>query len=109
MLILRQIDYAKFILQKHLEQLRLDIVSGRLPAGSQWQKSQLASEFGVSPDLYVVVRRISRLASGDRADVLFIDDSTFSRSRSKKVVLLRDTITCVTNSFELTECSTSVK
>jgi hypothetical protein len=35
-----------------------------------------------------VVQRMSRLTSDDRADVLIVDDSLFSRSRSKKVELL---------------------
>ncbi len=35
-----------------------------------------------------VVQRMSRLTSEDRADVFIVDDSLFSRSRSKKVELL---------------------
>lgn len=35
-----------------------------------------------------VIQRISKLTSDDRADVLIVDDSLFSRNRSKKVELL---------------------
>ena len=46
-----------------------------------------------------VVQRVSRLTSEDRADVLIVDDSLFSRSRSKKVELLARVYDHVSNKF----------
>ncbi|GMA65785.1 IS4 family transposase ISDha5 [Alicyclobacillus fastidiosus] len=46
-----------------------------------------------------VIQRISRLISDDRADVLIVDDSLFSRSRSKKVELLARVYDHVSHKF----------
>ena len=46
-----------------------------------------------------VIQRISRLTSDDRADVLIVDDSLFSRSRSKKVELLARVYDHVSHKF----------
>ncbi|WP_083511953.1 IS4 family transposase [Alicyclobacillus acidiphilus] len=46
-----------------------------------------------------VVQRMSRLTSDDRADVLIIDDSLFSRNRSKKVELLARVYDHVSHKF----------
>ena len=46
-----------------------------------------------------VVQRMSRLTSDDRADVLIVDDSLFSRSRSKKVELLARVYDHVSHKF----------
>jgi len=46
-----------------------------------------------------VVRRTARLTSEDRADVFIVDDSLFSRSRSKKVELLAKVYDHVSHTF----------
>ena len=46
-----------------------------------------------------VVQRMSLLTSDDRADVLIVDDSLFSRSRSKKVELLAKVYDHVSHKF----------
>ncbi len=46
-----------------------------------------------------VIQRISRLTSEDRVDVFIIDDSLFSRSRSKKVELLARVYDHVSHKF----------
>ena len=46
-----------------------------------------------------VVQRMSRLTSDDRADVLIVDDSLFSRNRSKKVELLARVYDHVSHKF----------
>lgn len=46
-----------------------------------------------------VVNRMSRLTSDDRADVFIVDDSLFSRSRSKKVELLARVYDHVSHKF----------
>jgi hypothetical protein len=46
-----------------------------------------------------VIQRVSRLTSDDRADVFIVDDSLFSRSRSKKVELLARVYDHVSHKF----------
>ncbi|ACV58552.1 hypothetical protein Aaci_1536 [Alicyclobacillus acidocaldarius subsp. acidocaldarius DSM 446] len=55
-----------------------------------------------------VVRRTARLTSEDRADVFIVDDSLFSRSRSKKVELLAKVYDHVLRSNLLTEQPASI-
>lgn len=46
------------------------------------------------------IQRITRLTSDDRADVLIVDDSLFSRNRSKKIELLARVYDHVSHKFD---------